>query len=164
MRSLKQSQNKGKERNGYSHFSFGCKIFFRAKCTKQQISRHINWPPPNLPLIKFHLWTFIIIFVATSIKFEMLDNIYILTDTELCNRIAAKIKTVRLSRRSSWARMNTTNWPTKQTSPRASGHPKVTQKRIRRNRNGRRSSCQSIRPAHRLGTLGSKIWNRTVRV
>ena len=26
----------------------------------------------------------------------MLDNIYILTDTELCNRIAAKIKTVRL--------------------------------------------------------------------
>ena len=26
----------------------------------------------------------------------MLENIYILTDTELCNRIAAKIKTVRL--------------------------------------------------------------------
>ncbi len=26
----------------------------------------------------------------------MLDNIYILTDTELCDRIAAKIKTVRL--------------------------------------------------------------------
>ena len=26
----------------------------------------------------------------------MLDNIYMLTDIELCNRIAAKIKTVRL--------------------------------------------------------------------
>ena len=33
----------------------------------------------------------------------MLDNIYILTDIELCNRIAAKIKTVRLKQNMSQA-------------------------------------------------------------
>ena len=137
----------------------------------------------------------------------MLDNIYILTDTELCNRIAAKIKTVRLKQNMSQAELadksgvsistikrmedgEVKNFESlirvlrtlgkldifvplveeeqlspneyyelaaKQTSPSASEHPKVTQKRIRRNRNGRRSSCQSIRPAHRLGTLGPKI-------
>ena len=37
--------------------------------------------------------------------FEMLDNIYILTDTELCNRIAAKIKTVRLKQNMSQAEL-----------------------------------------------------------
>ena len=31
-----------------------------------------------------------------TIKLNMLDNIYILTDIELCNRIGVKIKTVRL--------------------------------------------------------------------
>ncbi len=35
----------------------------------------------------------------------MLDNIYILTDTELCNRIAAKIKTVRLKQNMSQAEL-----------------------------------------------------------
>ena len=45
------------------------------------------------------------IFVATSIRFDMLDNIYILTDTELCNRIAAKIKTVRLRQNMSQAEL-----------------------------------------------------------
>lgn len=35
----------------------------------------------------------------------MLDNIYILTDTELCNRIAAKIKTVRLKQNISQAEL-----------------------------------------------------------
>ena len=35
----------------------------------------------------------------------MLDNIYILTDTELCNRIAAKIKTVRLKQDMSQAEL-----------------------------------------------------------
>lgn len=35
----------------------------------------------------------------------MLDNIYILTDTELCNRIAAKIKTVRLKQNTSQAEL-----------------------------------------------------------
>lgn len=35
----------------------------------------------------------------------MLDNIYILTDTELCNRIAAKIKTVRLRQNMSQAEL-----------------------------------------------------------
>lgn len=44
-------------------------------------------------------------FVTTSIIFEMLDNIYILTDTELCNRIAAKIKTVRLKQNMSQAEL-----------------------------------------------------------
>ena len=44
-------------------------------------------------------------FVATSIRFDMLDNIYILTDTELCNRIAAKIKTVRLKQNMSQAEL-----------------------------------------------------------
>ena len=38
-------------------------------------------------------------------KFDMLDNIYILTDTELCNRIAAKIKTVRLKQNMSQAEL-----------------------------------------------------------
>lgn len=35
----------------------------------------------------------------------MLDNIYILTDIELCNRIAAKIKTVRLKQNMSQAEL-----------------------------------------------------------
>ena len=35
----------------------------------------------------------------------MLDNIYILTDTELCSRIAAKIKTVRLKQNMSQAEL-----------------------------------------------------------
>ena len=35
----------------------------------------------------------------------MLDNIYILTDTELCSRIAAKIKTVRLRQNMSQAEL-----------------------------------------------------------
>ena len=35
----------------------------------------------------------------------MLDNIYILTDIELCNRIAAKIKTVRLKQDMSQAEL-----------------------------------------------------------
>ena len=35
----------------------------------------------------------------------MLNNIYILTDTELCNRIAAKIKTVRLKQDMSQAEL-----------------------------------------------------------
>ena len=35
----------------------------------------------------------------------MLDNIYILTDTELCNRIAAKIKTLRLKQNMSQAEL-----------------------------------------------------------
>ena len=35
----------------------------------------------------------------------MLDNIYILTDTELCNRIATKIKTVRLKQNMSQAEL-----------------------------------------------------------
>ncbi|WP_337939529.1 helix-turn-helix transcriptional regulator [Alistipes finegoldii] len=35
----------------------------------------------------------------------MLDSIYILTDTELCNRIAAKIKTVRLKQNMSQAEL-----------------------------------------------------------
>ena len=35
----------------------------------------------------------------------MLNNIYILTDTELCNRIAAKIKTVRLKQNMSQAEL-----------------------------------------------------------
>lgn len=35
----------------------------------------------------------------------MLDNIYILTDTELCNRIAAKIKAVRLKQNMSQAEL-----------------------------------------------------------
>ena len=35
----------------------------------------------------------------------MLDNIYILTDTELRNRIAAKIKTVRLKQNMSQAEL-----------------------------------------------------------
>ena len=35
----------------------------------------------------------------------MLDNIYILTDVELCNRIAAKIKTVRLKQNMSQAEL-----------------------------------------------------------
>lgn len=35
----------------------------------------------------------------------MLDNIYILTDTEICNRIAAKIKTVRLKQNMSQAEL-----------------------------------------------------------
>ena len=35
----------------------------------------------------------------------MLDNIYILTDPELCNRIAAKIKTVRLKQNMSQAEL-----------------------------------------------------------
>ena len=35
----------------------------------------------------------------------MLDNIYILTDTELCNKIAAKIKTVRLKQNMSQAEL-----------------------------------------------------------
>ena len=35
----------------------------------------------------------------------MLDNIYMLTDTELCNRIAAKIKTVRLKQNMSQAEL-----------------------------------------------------------
>ena len=35
----------------------------------------------------------------------MLENIYILTDTELCNRIAAKIKTVRLKQNMSQAEL-----------------------------------------------------------
>ena len=35
----------------------------------------------------------------------MLDNVYILTDTELCNRIAAKIKTVRLKQNMSQAEL-----------------------------------------------------------
>jgi len=38
-------------------------------------------------------------------KYQMLDNIYILTDTELCNRIAAKIKTVRLKQNMSQAEL-----------------------------------------------------------
>lgn len=40
-----------------------------------------------------------------SIKFDMLNKIYILTDTELCNRIAAKIKTVRLKQNMSQAEL-----------------------------------------------------------
>ena len=35
----------------------------------------------------------------------MLDNIYILTDIELCNRIATKIKTVRLKQNMSQAEL-----------------------------------------------------------
>ena len=35
----------------------------------------------------------------------MLENIYILTDIELCNRIAAKIKTVRLKQNMSQAEL-----------------------------------------------------------
>lgn len=35
----------------------------------------------------------------------MLNNIYILTDTELCNRIAAKIRTVRLKQNMSQAEL-----------------------------------------------------------
>lgn len=38
-------------------------------------------------------------------QIDMLDNIYILTDTELCNRIAAKIKTVRLKQNMSQAEL-----------------------------------------------------------
>ena len=126
----------------------------------------------------------------------MLDNIYILTDTELCNRIAAKIKTVRLKQNISQAELadksgvsistikrmedgEVKNFESlirvlrtlgkldifvplveeEQLSPNEYYElaPKVTQKRIRRNRNGRCSSCQSIRPAHRLGTLGPEI-------
>ena len=40
-----------------------------------------------------------------NVKFDMLDNIYILTDIELCNRIATKIKTVRLKQNMSQAEL-----------------------------------------------------------
>ena len=43
--------------------------------------------------------------MTTSIEFDMLDNIYILTDTELCKKIAGKIKTVRLKQNMSQAEL-----------------------------------------------------------
>lgn len=36
------------------------------------------------------------IFASLSIKFEMLDNIYMMSDTVICKKIAANIKKVRL--------------------------------------------------------------------
>ena len=44
-------------------------------------------------------------FVAVNVKSGMLGNIYVLTDTELCNRIAAKIKTARLKQNMSQAEL-----------------------------------------------------------
>ena len=92
----------------------------------------------------------------------MLDNIYILTDTELCNRIAAKIKTVRLKQNISQAELADKSGVSISTIKRMEdGEVKNFESLIRvlrtRNRNGRCSSCQSIRPAHRLGTLGPEI-------
>ena len=43
--------------------------------------------------------------MAISINFDMLDNIYMLSDPEICKRIAAKIKMIRLKQNMSQAEL-----------------------------------------------------------